>query len=124
MFIFDYGKMEKIIRGMRILPCDRCQKDTSQDLTEIGFFVTALDYALLPYKKRYVLICRNCNGGQELTGEEFEKLRTVAEEEEKRSSFTHDYQKSKRERMKFCRNCGERIRKDAKFCNHCGSLVD
>ena len=121
MFIFDAGKHKKTIRGMRIARCSNCKKQTPHNLTEIGFFVTALEAPIIPYKKRYLTICQKCASSKELTKNEFTKL-LKHEEQTVTESYNqpYEYQKSKQEGKKFCIHCGELMRTGSKFCNNCG----
>lgn len=125
VFIFDSGYVKKEIKGMKLLKCDFCNKKTSQDLTEISFYITAFEQPVIPYRKRHVLICRICGRGRELSREEFEKYLTPPEDDRadhlQKPEFL--YQKTRQAGKKFCNHCGARIREKAKFCSECGKSL-
>jgi len=131
MFIFDAGQTRKKVHGVRITRCDNCKKQTPHQITEVGVFVSVLDAPVVPYKRRYVLICQNCGNGIEIKKNEFDQLRKYIEGgeiesynlpiEEGKDSF--DYEKTRHSGRKFCIHCGSKLRRGAKFCNECGKKV-
>jgi hypothetical protein len=121
MFIFDAGTMKKDVKGMRIFRCSNCNENTPHDITEIGFYITALELPIAPYKKKYVLMCRKCGLGEEVKKEEFKHLLLHNEGEMQNSSSDRILQK--RLKNKFCRFCGAKMRRGAKFCNECGKPI-
>lgn len=128
MFIFDAGQAQKKIHGMRISRCEICKKKTPHNLTEIGYYVTALETPLVPFKKRYLLICQHCGGGKELSRNEFDQLREYREEASVESynqpldlgKKSAEKTKSPKKTPRFCRKCGQKLRAGAKFCGECG----
>jgi hypothetical protein len=118
MFIFDAGTMKKTVKGMRIYYCDSCSKETEHDLTEVGFYVSAFEIALAPYRKKFVLLCRKCGVGEEIEKEDFHHLLLHTEGTGLKKPGGH--RKSKRTGNKFCKFCGAKLRMSAKFCSECG----
>jgi len=124
MFIFDAGQPKEKIHGMRISKCEVCKKQTPHNLLEVGFFVTALETPILPYKRRYLFPCQRCGSGKELTKKEFEKLRQHRDLEEIKSyNQPYEYEMTKEQGKKFCIFCGDKLKAGAKFCNNCGKSV-
>ena len=124
MFIFDAGKHKKKIRGMRISRCENCKRQTPHNLTEVGYFVTALEAPIVPYKKRYLTVCQKCSFTKEIEKNDFEKMLKFQEQTEVESyNQPFEYQKTKQQGKKFCIHCGDVLRSGAKFCNSCGKKV-
>jgi hypothetical protein len=123
MFIFDAGEIKKKILGMRIQRCENCRRQTSHNIAEIGHYVTALDQAFLPYKKKYLLICQQCNAAREIDKEQVSKLLKFSEHTVETYNEEYDYQKTRASGKKFCVHCGNQVRSDARFCNSCGKTL-
>lgn len=126
MFIFDAGQILREIKGMRLIRCRVCKKETPHDLVEIGQFLTALDTPLLPYKKRFLVTCQKCNHAVEVSKKAFQEMMnpdnpTPQIFTEMPTAFRNKAAaKKKNKKHRFCRGCGAKLRPGAKFCNECG----
>ncbi|MCE1247410.1 MAG: zinc ribbon domain-containing protein [Firmicutes bacterium] len=123
MFIFDAGEIKKKILGMRIQRCENCRAQTSQHIAEVGHYVTAMDKAILPYKKKFLIICQKCNAAREIDKQEVKKLLSHSDHTVESYNEDFDYQKTRSSGQKFCIHCGNKVRNDAKFCNSCGKTL-
>ncbi|MCD4785554.1 MAG: zinc-ribbon domain-containing protein [Candidatus Eremiobacteraeota bacterium] len=131
MFIFDAGQTRKKVHGIRIERCEACKRQRPHRLTEVGTFVSVLDAPVVPYKKRFILICQKCGGGKELTKIEFDRLKRYREGQETESynlpveedKSIFEYEKTRHSGKKYCIHCGSKLRKGAVFCNECGQKV-
>ncbi len=112
MFIFNSGKMEKKIVGMKIMSCERCKKNTTHDFIEVASFISAMDKKIAPYRKKHLVICRQCNAANEYTRKDFYQQLSYREDT--------GYYDDQEQQLKFCLKCGAEFRHDARFCNKCG----
>lgn len=126
MFIFDSDQSKKTIHGMRLLSCKKCKGKTSHLIIEEGMFITALESPILPYKRKYYLVCQTCQTLREINHKEFNDLRTFSQYESPSyntvDNLTSDIKKNKSGK-KYCAACGTSARGSAKFCNSCGKSL-
>jgi len=76
MIIWGWGKVTKKIIGQAFEHiCTHCNKAEIWQLCIVRTWFTLFFIPVIPYKKRYCVVCPNCESYRELTEEQFEKMK-------------------------------------------------
>lgn len=127
MFIVYFADIPtRVVKAEEVRYCDTCKKETKYRYEEVTFHARALVVNLFAYKKRYVRICSECNNGESMSKEEFEReihklllpRSTPSPPPPKRYEF------SKKKGVKYCSRCGEKIYPDIGYCTACAVRGD
>ena len=153
MIIFGWGHQKIKDYGPTIKRrCDHCNNEDYWNLTSISTWFTLFFIPVFPYSVKRFLTCPVCTYGFRLEGEQFAKIKPLAESnklliegkiteqeyqarlnqlspgdetemESPRLESGKDLAVVKNPEIFYCGKCGNKLDSDSKFCAKCGEKI-
>lgn len=122
---------ERDVRAEEIRYCKVCKKKTKHRYEEVSFHARVMFVKVFCTKKRYIRICSVCNTGEEMEKEKFDSeidrlIFPDGHGSDKSADLSGDdnepiprFMRSKKEGIKYCRQCGQKVFPDVGYCTAC-----
>lgn len=89
MIIWGFGKVTKKVLGrLMVRSCSHCNTISSWELCLMRTWFTLFFIPIIPYSRKYCIVCNNCGSYIELTKEEFLKYKVALESGENQGEVT------------------------------------